>query len=243
MNIILRDLPKKKVQIDLWPFDIHGGFRGFQKVPKGLHYVTTLHQQKYVSFWMFMQSETQVKVFDYEAVSFVEADNETTATFQEMADSGAMNYALIAFPEVAVEQWHCLSRYITPENFERITTIRALDVYNQNNSYTDLLAAYQWAFLKIIVVYPEYLNAQDMNDWLEWVRVIYAADMKFVAKNVNFYNVFLDLLILHLKLLPDNYKTETAFIRNGAEQFGKKIEQAEDVELALKAKQYLFSTF
>ena len=242
MNIILRDLPKKKIQIDLWPFDIHGGFRGFQKVPKGLHYVAIPYQQEYVGFWTFMQSETLVKVFDYETVSFVEADHPTTATFRQMADSGIMNHSLIAFPEQAIPQWHYLSGYITPENFARVTAIKAPDVYHQH-SYADFLAAYQWAFLKVIVVYPEHLNTQDVKDWLEWVQVIYAANLEFVSKNVKFYNVFLDLLILHLKLLPDNYKAETEVIRNGAKEFGRKIEKAEDIELAIKAKQYLFSTF
>ncbi|MHA1684395.1 MAG: hypothetical protein ACTSUE_25890, partial [Promethearchaeota archaeon] len=37
--IILRDIPKKEVQLDLALYKIQGGFRGFALVPPGLHFV------------------------------------------------------------------------------------------------------------------------------------------------------------------------------------------------------------
>lgn len=237
MNIILRDMPKQKVQIDLWPFDIHGGFRGFQQVPKGLHYVATLHEQSYPSFWGFVQDETLVKVFDAETGSYHDADAETKATLQQMADSGAVNHRLIAFPQLAVPQWYRLTNYITPENFAQIPGIEALDIHLQHSN-EDILAAYQWAFLQVIVAYPEHLNAHHMKVWLEWVRIAGATTSEFIAAHVRFYNVFLELLNLHLELLPSNYRTETEFIRKGAEAFGEKLQQVGDVELSVKAKQH-----
>jgi hypothetical protein len=222
-NIILRDLPKRKVQIDLWPFDIHGGFRGFQNVPDGLHYIAVSHEQSYPGCWAFVQGETLVKVFDYKSASFVEADDETKTDFQQLADSGAMNPVLIQYPELAVQQWYRLTSHITPGNFSPIQTFRAADLFRKTIPPNDLVASYQWAFLKVIVVHPENLDAQDKQDWVKWVQAVCSANSGFVYENRTFCHAFLDLLTLHLKLSPAAYKPETDSMKIRATEFSNQI--------------------
>jgi hypothetical protein len=223
-NIILRDLPKKMVQIDLWPFEIHGGFRGFQMVPSGLHYIAVLHDASYRGSWDFLQNEALVKVFDHHTSSLVGADDATQAAFRQMADRGAMSQVLIQYPELAVAQWHQLTSHITPENFSAIHTIKATDI-QLTTSRDDLIASYQWAFLKVVVVYPENLDVADMQDWVAWVQGVCSADSAFISKNISFCNAFMDLLPLHLNLLPAAYQPVVDSLKIGAMELSDKIKK------------------
>ncbi len=94
--IILRDIPKDQVQLDLVVFEVQGGFRGFALVPPGLHYVALKENgQLGAGFWCLVAPGTVVvRVYDYERREF-ERDSEQESTYQAMARSGAMNRALI----------------------------------------------------------------------------------------------------------------------------------------------------
>ena len=128
-NIILRNLPKEKIQIDIWPFKIQGGFRGFQQVPNGLHYIAVLFHNIYPGFWCFVEGATVVKAFNSEKSQFIDADNETTTTYQAQADSGAMNKDLIVFPKAAELQWHRLTSHISPKNYDQIVSLTPSSPY------------------------------------------------------------------------------------------------------------------
>jgi len=64
--IVLRDIPKQQAQIDTVIFPIKGGFRGFQLVPAGPHYVSvTGYRGDRYSFWCYLRADDViVKVLD-----------------------------------------------------------------------------------------------------------------------------------------------------------------------------------
>ena len=66
--IILRDIPKKLVQLDLLDFPIRGGFRGFAEVNPGPHYVSIkVNEEMHKGFWCWVKpGEVIVKMYDYE---------------------------------------------------------------------------------------------------------------------------------------------------------------------------------
>ena len=120
--IILRDIPKKAVQLDLSIFEIQGGFRGFALVPPGLHYISVEVAGKMIDgFWCYLKpSSAIVKIFDYEKEIFVDPDEESKEQYQMMALSGAMNRALIPVMQKDGEMamvWQGLVSSIKEENF------------------------------------------------------------------------------------------------------------------------------
>ena len=63
--IILRDIPKKLVQLDLIYFPIKGGFRGFAEVSPGPHYVSIeVNEEMHEGFWCWVNTgEAIIKVY------------------------------------------------------------------------------------------------------------------------------------------------------------------------------------
>jgi hypothetical protein len=233
-NIILRDCPKKMIQIDLWAFNIGGGFRGFQNVANGLHYIAVIFQGKYSGMWCYVDEETLVKAFDWDEASFYDLEESDKKTFQEMADSGVMNDKLIEFPDVAAEQWQILSSYITKDFYQNYEF--QLPMIDTNIDGAEVLAAYQLAFLKVIVQHSDNLAKNDMDNWKKWLRVFYDADTTVIKSQPNLFSVFIDLLTLHLTLIPETYKTNIDFVFKERVDFINKIEKTEIVDLIEKGR-------
>jgi hypothetical protein len=69
--IILRDVPKEEARIDVFFSEIQGGFRGFQLVPAGVHYVSVQVEGTHKGFWCYLQpNEAIVKVFNSSVQQF-----------------------------------------------------------------------------------------------------------------------------------------------------------------------------
>jgi hypothetical protein len=95
--IILRDIPKDAVQLDLSIYEIQGGFRGFALIPPGVHYVSVqLDGKMHEGFWCYLPpSGVVVQMYDYEQNMFTTDTPENEEYYRELAMSGAMNHALI----------------------------------------------------------------------------------------------------------------------------------------------------
>jgi hypothetical protein len=86
--LILRDIPKERVQIDVLMFDVEGGFRGFQSIPAGYHRVAVHSGGK---SWA-----AEVVVEDVTILSFDDGFSPAPdADMEALARSGAMNSKLI----------------------------------------------------------------------------------------------------------------------------------------------------
>ncbi len=120
--IILRDIPKRAVQLDLSVYGIQGGFRGFALVPPGAHYVSVeINGKMSEGFWCYLKpSSAVIKVFDYETETFSDPDPESEERYRTMALSGAMNRVLIPVMKRNAEMsmlWQGLVSFIRGEHF------------------------------------------------------------------------------------------------------------------------------
>ncbi|MBA3530503.1 MAG: AAR2 pre-mRNA splicing protein, partial [Ardenticatenales bacterium] len=116
--IILRDIPKEEARLDLASYPIEGGFRGFQQVLSGAHYVGVRSGEAYKGFWCYLPSNSAlVRRFDYEKDDFENDDPESEAQFQQMALTGAMNRALALAHPLSALTWMDLTDHIGPESF------------------------------------------------------------------------------------------------------------------------------
>lgn len=96
--ILLRDIPKDRVQLDLLAFDVQGGFRGFAQVFPGLHYVALLQDDETVAAtWLDVPpGAVVIRVYEYESRELRPDTPENAAFFEPLARGGAMNRALIS---------------------------------------------------------------------------------------------------------------------------------------------------
>lgn len=120
--IILHEIPKKEVQIDLAKFEIKGGFRGFAEVLPGNHFINIkINKEKKVGFWCFVKpNDVVIRIYDNQSEIFVECDPKEEETIKEMALSGIMNQNLIPVnlrsQELAI-QWKKLTNHMFIDAF------------------------------------------------------------------------------------------------------------------------------
>jgi hypothetical protein len=116
--IILRDVPKEWVQLDLLLYEIEGGFRGFALVLAGVHYVSVKRSgtmQK--GFWCVVpDGGVVIRVFDDTTGEFREDTPENVENYTGLAISGAMNKALLpVLPRhpLETETWTSLTKHLS----------------------------------------------------------------------------------------------------------------------------------
>jgi hypothetical protein len=119
--IILRDIPKQAVQLDLSIYQIRGGFRGFALVLPGIHYISVQDKGEMIEgFWCYLESlGAIIKVYDYEQKKFIAPDQESENRYKIMALSGAMNKALIPVIQRNPKQtlrWQKLTSFLKAEH-------------------------------------------------------------------------------------------------------------------------------
>ena len=116
--IVLKDIPKEEVKIDIFKYQISGGFRGFFLIPFGLHHVSVKFQNQFKGFWFYIKPYTAfVKQFNYETKVFEDVDQETFTTFRHLALSGQMGASLINYPIAEWVKWNDLVSKIREEDF------------------------------------------------------------------------------------------------------------------------------
>lgn len=117
-HIILRDIPKQVVRLDAWDLVIEGGFRGFGRVPAGIHFTRVLVDgSDRGSTWCFLRpGEVLVYVHDFEKNMLnMDRVEERVASYTELARSGAMNRAFVDVGSVGgmdMDAWLSITRHV-----------------------------------------------------------------------------------------------------------------------------------
>ena len=144
--IILRDIPKRLVQLDLLQFPIRGGFRGFSEVSPGPHYVSVeVNNDMHKGFWCWVEpGEAIIKVYDYENDIFKNDELKNEAHFKKLALSGAMNHVLIP---------------ITLNNFKSVSLWKKLTRNINSNNFPPILHN------EVPMTLPLNINPNDVSDW------------------------------------------------------------------------------
>ena len=116
--IILRDIPKYVARIDLFDYKIQGGFRGFQQVPSGIHYVSVENDKIFIGFWCSLtKNDTIVKVFNDKKKQFEDDTDESSKNYRGLAQSGSMDKYLAIYDDKYKKAWKKLTDYIKFDKF------------------------------------------------------------------------------------------------------------------------------
>jgi len=164
----------------------------------------------------------------------VDVNVEDKATFQQMADDGVMNSKLIHYPDIAQEQWTLLSKHIRLSDFEKDTRFNITLEANDEG----ILAAFQLSFLKMIVYRSDDLNPKDFEVWENWIKTFYAATPEMIDTRSSLFVTFLDLLMLHLQIIPRGYRTAISFVDTEITTFIAKFNNIDTKELRQKIQDY-----
>lgn len=245
--IILRNVPKEKVRIDLTSFEIAGGFRGFQNVPTGAHYISVLSNVAEVGEWLYLQpSEVMVRVFNDEAQRFEDDTPESDAEFSQMAANGAMNKALVAYPVENLAQWTALTKHITVKNFPpNVHSEDASDDSSQSRFEKALLgthrgnveaflAEFEFAFLRWVV------NSEDEEAFARWrhlLLALYSAGQSSIEDNPSLFEQSVDVLLAQFELLPPKIFEAESFVTANANYLLEDMQDTELPELVSKSKE------
>jgi hypothetical protein len=241
-NIVLRDVPKDEIQIDLWPFKVSGGFRGFSEVLSGPHFLTVKDKGQKVDEWFFIKTKTLVKRYDEEAMRFINSENDSEFNYANMADSGLMLNNLIVYPNQAAMQWQALTSFVTEDNFDSIRIRPSMDAI-ENNTSELLLAQYQMSYVRMIVQPLENRNEEDWNNWGLWLRFFYGFSSHQILENKHLFLLVIDLFIMQFNILPKAYRKDIDFIEKQGFDFIQKIEKTQEKDLILKANHYKYFLF
>jgi hypothetical protein len=93
--IVLRDVPKEVVQLDLTAFRVGGGFRGFQNALEGYHHVKVVDGGEVAFGEVWLDRPGAAAVLRYDGGRFVDEGGEDAARYAQLAASGSMAAALV----------------------------------------------------------------------------------------------------------------------------------------------------
>lgn len=239
-QIVLRDIPKQQAQIDLVRLPIQGGFRGFQLVPAGPHYVSVVDQDSQSGFWCYLHpNEVIVKVFDETHHIFVDDTPEGEAHYTDLASSGAMGKVLAPYNLEAFELWTQLTHHITADMFplalhpipDQVPN-RFAHAFNtvHGGVAASLLAEFQFAFVSW------YVNSSDqasLQRWVYLVQAIYNAGERMMVGHPELFGHLVDSLLVQFDLLQDSEFAPDSSIGFGADYLSEDLMDT-DVDLLVE---------
>lgn len=196
--VVLKDIPKEEIRIDIFKYQISGGFRGFFLIPFGLHYLSIKFRNKFKGFWFYIKPYTAiVKIFNYETEEFEEVDQETFNTFRHLALSGQMGAALINYPVGEWVKWNKLVSKIN-EHYFSLKNLEQNQFYTQNtreiielskkNDYSDFFADLQFSFITWIVDDANTFNKKNFEFWQNLIEKILNSEKELIIKNYIFFD-------------------------------------------------------
>lgn len=260
--IVLRDVPKDEVRIDADFYENQGGFRGFQLVPAGVHYVSVQVEGTHKGFWCYLEpNEALVKVFNHSLHQFGDDEPETTAQYQQLALSGAMAQALISYNQESWEIWENLTKHISKRGFPPTlyqeessnppTNLSTEELGNwmlQNKSRFEqalfgthggdidgFLAEFQFAFVRWFID-PEDMEA--LNRWRNLLQALYNAGESGIAKAPNLFPSLIDTMIAQFDCLPEEMLTPDSFVASQAEYLAEDMIDSDIEEVVEKGQEF-----
>lgn len=229
--IILRDIPKQLVQLDLLYFPIKGGFRGFSEVSPGPHYVSIeVNDKMHEGFWCWVNpGEVIIKVYDYDSDTFNDDEPENEAHFKNLATSRAMNHVLIPITLnniKSVSQWKKLTKDIRSDNFppplhQEVPMLLPLDInpdeisdwytnkfksrFEQafNNTHKKDVQAFleEFEYAFLKYIVSSQREEKALDRWMNLIQAIYNAGERSVEAAPELFIDFVDVVKHQFDLL------------------------------------------
>lgn len=244
--IILRDIPKQQVQIDTIITPVKGGFRGFQFVPAGPHYISVKgYRGESYSFWTYLHAnEAVVKVLDPDREVLIDDTPENTEHYTNLAKSGAMASALMPYNLQGFEVWNKLTNHISEAAFplplhpipDQVPNRFAYAFGEVHGGKEELfLAEFQLAFASWYITQGK---SGPPERWLHLLQAIYNAGEQKMADHPRLFSQLVDALIGQFNFLQDAEFSEDSSLCYGADYLVEDLTDTEISDLGLKAKEF-----
>jgi hypothetical protein len=243
--IVLRNIPKREVNIDLFAYPIEGGFRGFQIVPIGKHYISVETEDIHAGVWCDVEEKTPVvKVLNEIEGRFEDDTPESAAHFQRLALSGAMAHALIPYPLEAWETWEKLVNHINAqesfpvlyrneinqlgesqpteqntdgENSQNLSAFEEILDQLHKGDISAFLAEFQFAFISWIVAAEGEENTEAADRYRYLLETIYNVSPDKIKLVPQFFIQFIDTFVSQLDTFPDDIFTDDNLVTQDVE--------------------------
>ena len=233
-HIILRDIPKEAIQLDLSIYEITGEFRGFSEVPPGIHYINIeVDGAMRKGFWCFVYpSSVVVKTYDYNDKEFKNDTPENEAEYSNMALSGVMNQALIPVMQESAEslnEWLELVSHIEKDHFPVSLSVETPDKPPEDRSLEEmeeyfLIEQKSWFEQALFETHKGNSSAflaefqfafarslvektaeKAFDRWLQLLQAIYNAGERSIGACSELFSSLIDTIIIQFRHLPDDW--------------------------------------
>lgn len=247
--IILRNIPKFEATIDMMRIPIQGGFRGFERLNRGIHYVSIENLLgKHTGFWYNFnghidEKEVIVKTYNDKTHCLEDDSEENRKHYTRLAISRAMKETLVRPPENRVFDWTYLVHFIKKINYfpelhllEKSAIINSStyfdELYNGIHGGDDnkLMAEFQWAFMRYFVSTLSDIDTEALLRWQQIVQIMYNASEEQINNSGILFVSFISFFLRQFQTLPENKDLEfnmdgelNQVIIKGARQFINKL--------------------
>lgn len=211
--IVLLGLSAREVRIDLTTLAVGPDFRGFAKVPPGLHWLSVDTGEGPCSLWLDLAGGgVVVKVFDQRARRLVDAAPQTAARYQALARGGAPG--LITYPYDQAVEWVELTVHLDPQAFPPglhptdaappspgATRLEAAIKGTHRGDGQAFLTELSWAFLAgALDRHPAALER-----WLLLLKACFEAPPELLAEDPAVAVLLVDLLVAQLQQMQPGF--------------------------------------
>lgn len=212
--IVLLGVSAREVRIDLTTVNVGAEFRGFGKVPPGLHWISAPTPDGLTSLWLDLPGGgVVVKVFDQRLKRFVDAAPRTEERYKVLA-RGGLGGGLVEYPYDLAVEWVELTVHLDPQAFP--PGLHTADVQPADPSATRFETALEgthrgdgqafltelsWAFLAgALERHPAALER-----WLFLVKASFEAEPHLLAKDPATAVLLVDLVLAQLQQMPPTF--------------------------------------
>ncbi len=222
--IVLLGLSAREVRIDLTTVAVGPDFRGFAKVPPGLHWVSIDTSEGSTSLWLDLPGGgVVVKVYDQRGRRLVDAAPQTASRYEAMARGGAPG--LVTYPYDHAVEWVELTVHLDPQAFPPglhtvdapppdpgATRLEAVVDGTHHGDGQAFLTELSWAFLA---------GALDrrpaaLERWLVLLKACFEAPPALLARDPAVAVLLVDLLVAQLQQMPPTF-TDVGIVAGAAD--------------------------
>lgn len=245
--IILRDIPKDVVQIDLMLYQVKGGFRGFCDLPPGLHYIALPGDGRWPSCWCYVQSdEVAVRLFLRDSQQFVKDASEEATSYRQLANNGVMDSALQPYAVDQQEVWRSLTQYITAPNATLLNPSKLVEGTVERSRFEQVfldhhkgnveafLGDFQFAFINWLMVLNHTPNGTTPQRWPQLLNALYNAGDRQISQNSHLFNVLVSVILAQFAQLPSHWLAPKSLVCTHLDYL---IEDMADMEITILQKQ------
>lgn len=211
--IVLLGVQAPEMRIDLTRLPVRPEFRGFDRVPPGLHHVTALAPDgTQASLWVNLGGGgVVVKVFDAKQRRFVDPAPLTLERYGTVSQARGLGPALVPYPYDAAVDWVELTVHLDPDRFPPPlkagdppgwpSRLEAVWRGTHAGDGQALLTELAWSFLAGVLE----RHPAAYERWLTLFKACLTADPQPLAEDPALFVLLADLLVAQLHQLPDRF--------------------------------------